>query len=535
MKLPTARQMQALDRCAIDNFAIPGIVLMENAGLGTVLMMEKLLGPCRQTFAAIFVGPGNNGGDGLVIGRHLYQRGCLPVFFLLVDPSRMTGEAAANMAIVHKLKLPCHLIDDQAKVATIPGICQQIADQGLVPYAKVDAIFGIGLTRPVSDHYADVIALINGRTPTGQHVPVVAVDCPSGLDADQGKALGCCVRADFTATYGYAKPGHFSNDGPAMSGRLTVIDIGIPPDALAQVAVDTEWLHGTDAQLLAKQLQRQPSAHKGSHGHLLLVAGSPGKTGAAILAGQAALRAGCGLVSLAAPQELIGIYASRLIEAMTIPLPGRTVGIANLAMLNQHLVGKKAVVLGPGLGTAADTIDLVLALYRDTNLPMVVDADAITIVAAHPDLLALPASPRIFTPHPGELSRLLGCSVGDIQDNRLETARAACAMLNRHNTQHVLLLKGAGTIIVSGDGHALLNTTGNSGMATGGMGDVLSGIIGAFLCQNMAPAQAAAAAVYLHGAAADILFDRLGNGYTASEVADTLPTALKSLVNQEYI
>lgn len=534
MKLPTARQMQALDRLAINDFGIPGIVLMENAGLGTVLMMEQLLGPCSGTFAPIFIGPGNNGGDGLVIGRHLHQRGCLPIFFLLVPPDRLSGDAAVNMAIVAKLKLPCHLIDDRAKVRSIPALCRQIAAQGLAPYAKIDAIFGIGLSRPVTEHYADVIALINSRD-AGQHLPVVAVDCPSGLDADRGKALGCAVQADFTATYGCAKPGHFINDGPALSGSLTIIDIGIPPAALAQATIQTEWLDRDTARNLAGQLYRHPASHKGSHGHLLIVAGSPGKTGAAILAGQAALRAGCGLVSLATPRDLLPIYATRLVEAMTIPLPGANLGVADLAEILRYSAGKRALVIGPGLGMAAETIELVLALYRDTQLPMVVDADAINTIAAHPDLLAEADHPRIFTPHPGELSRLLACSISDIEDDRMEAARSACAMLNRRHDRHILVLKGAGTLVVSGQGRVLINTTGNPGMATGGMGDVLSGIIGALLCQQMAPADAATAAVYLHGAAADILLNRIGPGYTAGEVADTFPNALKTLLNQELL
>ena len=532
MKLPTSKEMQALDRSAIEDFEIPGMVLMENAGLGTVLMMEKKLGPCRNTFCCIFVGPGNNGGDGLVIGRHLHQRGCQPVFFLLVSPDRMKGDAAANMRIVEQLRLPYHLVDTESRVQAVSALYKQMESRGLPCYAVVDALFGIGLDRPVEDRFKTVIDLINNPDFAGK-VPVVSVDCPSGMDADTGRILGSCVQADYTATYGCAKPGHFLHEGYELTGELEIIDIGIPPEAVDERQISTELISADSIHRLSGALRRKTSSHKGSHGHLLVLGGSEGKTGAAILAAKGGLRGGCGLVTLCAPQSCNHVFENALLEAMTVALPNSTTHFesADLEPVIEALEGKTAVVLGPGLGTAAATVDLVLALYRDVRQPIVVDADALNILARNKSSIGDTAGVRIFTPHPGELSRLLDSSVQDIQANRLEAAREACAALNSDRSHNIVVLKGAGTIVAEPGGVSLINVSGNPGMATGGMGDVLTGIIGALLCQGIEPLAAAAAAVYLHGLAADSLYAEMGAGYTAGEVADRFPSTLKSLLN----
>lgn len=531
MKLPTSKEMQALDRCAIEEYGIPGIVLMENAGVGTVRMMERLLGPCRDTFACILVGPGNNGGDGLVIGRHLHQLGCRPVFFLLVNPDKLAGEAAVNMTIVKHLKLPFHVIDTEARVPTIPVLYKQIESRGLPCYAIIDAIFGIGLTREVSDHFASIISVVNTRD-FAHGVPVVAVDCPSGMDADNGKIMGTCIKANYTATYGYAKPGHFIHDSRELTGNLEVIDIGIPPEALERIPISNELLDRQIIRTIQPALSRKNSSHKGDHGHLLILAGSAGKTGAAILSARGALRSGCGLVSLCVPHTLNTIMETSLIEAMTIPLEhsSHCLSALDAGAIREYCEGKKAVVIGPGIGTAPETAELVLQLYRHLTIPLIVDADALNILAADGKSIKEAAGLRIFTPHPGELSRLIGWSTQQIQGNRLEAARHACRTFNNEQSHNITVLKGAGTIITSPGCLTLINTSGNPGMATGGMGDVLSGVIGALICQGIAPQDAASAAVYLHGAAADFLYEKNGAGYTASEVADAIPMTLKSLL-----
>lgn len=533
MKLPTALEMRALDSSAIEDFGIPGIVLMENAGLGTVNMMITELGPCENSFALIFVGPGNNGGDGFVIGRHLHQRGCQPIFFLLVKPDQLTGHAAVNFNIVEKLKLPFHIIDSRVRVKTIPVLFKQIESRGLPCYALIDALFGTGLTREINGHFADTIDLIN--LPEFAHnVPVVSVDIPSGLDSDSGRILGKCVRADYTTTFGCPKPGHFIHSSSDMTGALRIIDIGIPPEAVFKAGITTELITESTCMQWSSVLVRDKASHKGSHGHLLILAGSPGKTGAALLTARGALRSGCGLVSLCVPHMLNAIFEAALAEAMTIPLRNSPafIGIADRDHILQAIKEKKAIVIGPGLGTSPQTAELVLLLYHHVRQPLILDADALHILASNLLQVGEPAGPRIFTPHPGELSRLANVSVQEIQDHRLDAARRACSLFKRNDQQIIMVLKGAGTIVAADDGMAMINTTGNPGMATGGMGDVLSGIIGALICQGMQPLHAAAVAVHFHGSAGDALYSQQGIGYSAGDLADILPITTKKYVCQ---
>ena len=536
MKLPSASEIRELDRSAIEEYGIPGMVLMENAGLGTVLMMEKELGPAANSFALILIGPGNNGGDGLVIGRHLHQRGCKPVFIFLVAPEKLQGDAAANLHIVKKMALHLHVLDSAARVKILPALYQQLISTGKSCYAIIDALFGTGLTRAVDDHAAELIRVITTEA-WSAGIPRIAVDIPSGLHADTGRIQGTCIPADHTATYGCAKPGQLLQDGLEVCGKLHVIDIGIPPAALTALAIRQQALTNENAAHSLAQINRPTTSHKGSNGHLLVLAGSIGKTGAAILCAQGALRSGCGLVSLCCPQDLNAIFETRLVEAMTIPLPASSSAISmdDLATIEQHLAGKKAVVLGPGLGMAEQTARLVLHLYHTVEAPMVIDADALNILANARQQLHAPPGPRIFTPHPGEMARILGISVAKVQEDRIQAARKACLLFDQAGGQCMVILKGAGTVIVSEGGEAWINTTGNPGMATGGMGDVLSGIIGSLICQGLNPQEAARTAAYLHGMAGDLLQDIIGTGYSATELADALPWSIKQLNKQGAI
>ena len=528
MQLPTAQEMKNLDRAATENFGIPSIILMENAGLGTVHMIEKGLGSCHNTFALLFVGPGNNGGDGLVIGRHLHQRGCQPLFFFLVNPDSLQGDAAVNLQITRNLKLPFHLVDTPAKVQTIPVLLQQFEAHGWPCYAVIDAIFGIGLDRQVTGHFADTINLINSEN-FCRACPVVAVDTPSGMDADTGKIYGSCVQADYTATYCCAKPAHFIHGSSSWCGKLQVIDIGIPPEAIQQAKITTELATRENCTPLLSSLARGKASHKGSHGNLLLLAGSTGKTGAAILAAKGALRGGAGLVNLCVPHDLNLIFETALAEAMTHPLTNSRhyLSVDDWPTINEQLNSKQAIVIGPGIGLAPKTAELVLRIYHTAQCPVIIDADALTVLATHRDQLAAPGGPRIFTPHPGELARLLDTSATDIQENRLAAALSGRNLFRNSQHETVMILKGAGTIIAASNGSSTINTTGNPGMATGGMGDVLTGIIGALICQGLSPLHAAVASVYLHGAAADHLYAQVGAGFLASEDADMIPLVIK--------
>jgi len=516
MKLCTAEQMRSLDAMAINRFGIPSIVLMENAGRGTVDAMVRHLGDPANQVVSIFVGPGNNGGDGLVIARHLHQLGALPRVYLLVEPEKLTGDAAVNLAIVNKLPVPVRTILNAESLA-------ETEEQLAASWAALDAIFGTGLKREVSGHFAEAIKRINRFT-----CPVVAVDVPSGLDSDSGQPLGICVQADLTATFGLAKPGLVLHQpGTHFVGRLEVVDIGIPPQTVEDANIQTELL--TTAEVAGWLPPRKATSHKGTFGHLLILAGSAGKTGAAILCANGALRAGTGLVSLGVPHDLNTVFAAALTEAMTVPLANSTAHLSatDFHAIEQALAGKQALAMGPGLGTAAKTVALVQRLYTGALLPMVVDADAVNALAAEPGMIASPPAPRILTPHPGEMARLTGLSTAEIQADRLRVAR-------KFATTHrvFLVLKGAGTVIAAPDGEIAVNPTGNPGMAAGGMGDVLTGLIGGLLAQGLSPWQAACLGVYAHGLAGDrLLTDRAINfGFLAGEVAAELPRALEEII-----
>ncbi|MBU0728169.1 MAG: NAD(P)H-hydrate dehydratase [Proteobacteria bacterium] len=519
MKLANAHQMRELDQEAIDRYGIPGIVLMENAGRGTVDKIIQTFGDPAGKTVSIFVGPGNNGGDGLVIARHLHQLGAEPVVFLLVSPEKIKGDAAINLQIVRKLPIPI--------IPLLEGDAFDRVELSLAgSWLTVDALFGTGLKREVAGHFAEVITIINQYP-----VPVVSVDIPSGLDSDTGNPLGACIKAQLTVTYGLAKPGHFVYPGAEYVGELSLVDIGIPPEAVYNADIRCELLEKED---LCQWLpDRNALDHKGTFGHLLIIAGSPGKTGAAILSARGALRCGVGLVSLCAPQVINTVYESCLVEAMTIPVSGTEKGqfsVQDFQRIMDAAAGKQAVVIGPGLGTDPETAELVLQLYSNLDLPMVVDADALNILAAFRSEIKNPPAARILTPHPGEMARLTGISSKEIQLRRLEMARSFA-----EDNGVILLLKGAGTVIADGAGEARVNPTGNPGLAAGGMGDVLSGLIGGFLAQGVHPWHAACLGAYVHGLAADGLSETMGMdmGYTASELAAELPEAILELLDFE--
>lgn len=515
MKLTTAEQMRGLDDAAINRYGIPGIVLMENAGRGTVETINREFGSLAGKHVSIFAGPGNNGGDGLVIARYLHQQGARPSVYLLMEPEKLKGDAATNLASVQKLSIPLHVVLSHDELLNLE---EQLAKSRFV----IDAIFGTGLTRDVSGYFADVIKRINTFS-----CPVVAVDIPSGLNSDSGMPLGHCVQADLTVTFGLAKVGQVVQPGARYVGRLEVLDIGIPAEAVREAGIDLEVLEKRD---LGEWIPvRQPDAHKGTFGHLLILAGSPGKTGAAILSALGALRSGIGLVTLCVPQELNPVFEASLLEAMTVPLPNssQVVSIKDFGLIEEALAGKEAIVIGPGLGLADETAELVLKVYRELPQPMVVDADALTILAQNDAVIKDPAGIRILTPHPGEMARLVGGTSKDVQANRHQVA----ATFAKENKVFVLL-KGASTVIASPEGRIAINPTGNAGMATGGMGDVLSGLIGSLLAQGLSPWQAACLGAYVHGMAGDSLAAAtgIGFGFLAGDLANELPLAFQEIV-----
>jgi len=512
MKLVNAEQMRNLDRTAIDDYGIHSAVLMENAGRGAVDAMERHFGSLAGLTVAIVAGPGNNGGDGLVMARHLHQRGAKPGVLLLVDPSKLSGDAAMNYGVVAKLPIPVVAALDEKTVVAVAS--RMLHGSRIV----VDAIFGTGLKREVQGHFARAVEYINDCSR-----PVVAVDLPSGLDSDNGRTLGICVRAQLTVTFGLAKTGMSGYPGADFCGQLEIVDIGIPHEAVAEANINTELLDWKQVYPLLPA--RQVDSHKGTFGHLLIVAGSRGKTGAAILAGRGGLRSGAGLVTLCMPDW--SQFAQAPPELMTLPLAdsAECFGPENLDVIMGALAGKKALVLGPGISTDQRTEELVYELWRRVELPMVVDADALNIMAGQ-GLKIKPGGPRILTPHPGEMARLTGQSSFEVQQNRLQIS---ADFASRHGL--VTVLKGARTIIAGPDGRVGVNPTGNPCMAAGGMGDVLAGLIGGLLAQGMPSWEAACLGVYVHGLAADQLVARweVTMGVLASEVADNLPRAFRQL------
>ena len=535
MQLAFAAQMREFDRQTIEEIGIPGMVLMENAGRATVDQMERTFGPVTGKTVCIFTGPGNNGGDGLVIARTVHGLGAFPFVLSLVDPEQFRDDAARNFAILKRLRLPYLVVDDSEKSTSLIDTVLTLNRMHPV-HSLVDALFGTGLEREVSGHFLEVINGINILRDR-HHLPVVAVDIPSGLNSDTGMILGSAVQADLTVTYGLPKPGHYHHGGPCV-GQLERVDIGIPTKIVAKAHLNGSVL---DSSITAQLHQRAPAAHKGSNGHLLILAGSAGKTGAALLCGHGALHSGAGLVTFAVPQDLSSIFATALVESMSVALPAsrQFLSIEDFDQITTIAQGKNALVIGPGIGTEKLTAQLVLRLYSENSAPQVIDADALNILAAHPEVIRQPAGPRIFTPHPGEMARLLATTIEGVQTDRIQAAQWLNAPAEQEQPTMITVLKGAGTVVAAASGEWTINTTGNPGMGTGGMGDVLSGIIGSLPAQGYTPWNAACLGVYLHGLAADFIARSRPYGYTASEVAQMLPQAIgmctsKGLGNDGY-
>ncbi len=516
MKLARAEQMRRIDLKTIEDIGIPGIILMENAGRGTVESITGFYGSVNKKKIAVFAGPGNNGGDGFVIARYLDQLGAKVVVFLLVDADKVKGDAAVHFRVIDNLGIPIRYIISEDDCRELQFDCYDLI---------VDALFGTGLKRSVEGHFFYTIERINKS-----NSPVIAVDIPSGVDSDTGVICGTAVHADLTVTFGLAKPGHFICPGREKAGTVKVVDIAIPNQIIVEEHFSYELLDKKFADKLIAP--RALNVHKGTYGHLLTIAGSTGKTGAAILSCLGALRSGAGLVSLCAPQCLNAIYESALHEAMTVTIKGNNEGapiIDDLQTITKMLAGKQAVVVGPGIGTAEKTAELVRHIYQHVDIPILCDADALNILAMKENSLKKGVNAaRIITPHPGEMARLIGESASFVQKNRLQVAHKFAVTNNVY-----LVLKGAGSIIADPDGKIAINPSGNPGMAAGGMGDVLSGIIGGLLVQGFSPWQACCLGTYTHGLAADRLASKTPYGYLAGEVAETLPIIIHELLNNK--
>ena len=481
----TAQEMRALDEATIEGLGLPGVVLMEHAGFGVLLHMEDYFGDLEDTNVLVVCGKGNNGGDGFVVARWAMARGARVEVVLLAQVDQLKGDASVNASVFSRL-YPRHL----HCVTQDTGVLE-----GLLGWSEivVDGVLGTGISSAARGLAARAIELINASKR-----PVVAIDIPSGLSADTGRIPGPAVDADLTVTFGLPKIAHYTFPAAELVGDLRVVDIGIPPRFVEKAGILTHVPEELDVFLLFPP--RPLNVHKGRYGHLLGVAGSPGKTGAGVMVARAALRVGTGLVTMGVPASLNPVFESSLLEAMTLPLPDDHGYLVEAALdtVMTNLEGKTALAVGPGLGTNPSTVALVRALLAQTELPVVVDADGVNALVGALDVLKARKAPTVLTPHPGEMARLLGVTAREVQERRLETAREFAREYGV-----VLVLKGAGTVTALPDGRVYLNPTGNPGMASGGSGDVLTGIVGGLLAQGLEPGAAAWAGVFLHGLAGD--------------------------------
>jgi len=488
MRVLNAAQMRDADRQTIDEIGIPSMVLMENAGRQVVAALEAGYEDLTDHHVAVLCGPGNNGGDGFVVARTLYQRGVEVSVFVIGTMAAIKGDARLNVEILGRLGLTVvEISDEQAWELHF----SEISKCDLI----VDAVFGTGLKAPLAGMMETVVADVNGSG-----IPVVAIDLPTGLSADHPDPIGDCIRATMTVTLAAPKLPLVLPTGEAQAGNVVVADIGIPPEVI-------ENLSGPRLELLTRESMRalihprESDSHKGDFGHVLVIAGSRGKTGAAHLAALGALRSGAGLVSLATPKSCQPILAAMGAEYMTLPLEETPEGRVALGALEGVLEFEQDVIaVGPGLGTGPDVTAFVQELLDQSESPLILDADALNALASDPDRLQSDGSrPVVITPHPGEMARLTKLSVDHVQAHRLDVARDFAV---KH--QVYVVLKGYRTLIATPDGKVFINPLGNPGMATGGTGDVLTGVLGAWLAQLLDAEAACKIGAYLHALAGDL-------------------------------
>lgn len=511
MRVLTLAEARRLDRRAVEELGLPALLLMENAAVAVADAIGQRFPSARRV--RIFCGPGNNGADGLALARHLDARGYHADVRLARFGRELSADGARQLEIVRRLGI------EVAEVETPGDEDAAAAASDLV----VDALFGLGLARPLEGGFAALVAAIDRLGDGGR--PVVAVDLPSGLDGDRASPIGPHVRATLTVTFVAPKPALVLRPASDAAGELVVADLGFRAD----LGGGPGALHLLlAAELAAAVPARPPTAHKGDFGHLLLVAGSVGKAGAAVLAARAAVAGGAGLVTVAAPSAVRPELAAGCPEAMTLALPESDDGGLAPAALEPLLAAAAArdvLAVGPGLGAGAATGELVRALARGTTRPLVLDADGLNAFAGRIEELAGRRGATVLTPHPGELGRLLGTSAASVQSDRLAAAREAA-----RRAVAVLVLKGDRSIVAAPDGEAWVNPTGNPAMASGGSGDVLTGLVAARLAQGDEPEFAAALSVHWHGAAGDLALARLGSpAVPAADLAATLGEAWTSL------
>jgi ADP-dependent NAD(P)H-hydrate dehydratase / NAD(P)H-hydrate epimerase len=498
----TAARMRAADQAAESRFGMPSGVLMENAGRALAEAAREQ-GSAQGAYVVV-CGPGNNGGDGLVAARFLHAGGVLVRVVRVGEWARMTPEARRNLLALE----PYGLRPQPLESVPEPGRGDVV----------LDCLFGTGLTRAPAGEFSEAIVRMARWREAG--AKVVAADMPSGLDSDSGEPFVPCVEADVTVSFGFLKQGQVLEPGASLCGEPRCVDIGIPPEAAEAHPGEEVWLV-EEADARAALHPRRADSHKGTYGHVLVVAGSRGKSGAAALVALGALRGGAGLVTVATRSEVVEAVLGHAPEVMGWPLEARgPLGLADLEPLLAAAEGKDVLVVGPGIPRGEETAALLGELLSQVEVPAVLDADALNALATDLGVLRRARGPLVLTPHPGEMARLTGLSTKEVQRRRREVARD---FARRHGV--TVVLKGARTLIAHPDGTLYVNPTGNPGMATGGTGDVLCGVTGALLAQGLAPPEAAWVAAYAHGLAGDVMVASRGRmGLVATDLAQGLCT-----------
>jgi hydroxyethylthiazole kinase-like uncharacterized protein yjeF len=506
MKIVSAAEMRVIDRATSERFGVPSLTLMENAG--AAVAEHALANFAAAQRIVVFCGKGNNGGDGFVAARRLHERGKTVQVVLLADPADLRGDAGVMFG-----KLPVAAV----VVRSSEELKSERVRLALRADLYLDAILGTGFKPPVTGLYAEAIAILNAS-----QVPVVAVDIPSGADADemghqQAPQAGIIARADAIVTFTAARPAHVF--GSFTAGPICVAEIGSPNEAIvSSLQLNVITAHDF-AGIIAP---RAAESNKGNYGHVLVVGGSVGKAGSVAMAGMAALRSGAGLATVATAKSVLPTVAGFHPELMTEPLAETqegTISVHAQAQLDALVRGKSVVAIGPGISRAPETSDLVRTLLSKCEIPIVLDADGLNAFEGRADELSGKGRVLVITPHPGEMARLAGCSIAEVQKDRLGVARR---FAREHDV--IVVLKGHRTLVVRPDGEAWVNTTGNPGMSTGGTGDILTGMVAGMIGQHPDHVMiAVCAAVHLHGLAGDVMRETVGE---QSLVATDLPRGL---------
>jgi NAD(P)H-hydrate epimerase len=498
MKILTAEQMRNIDRRATESFGVPSVVLMENAATAVVDAVFQHYPDCDR--AAVLCGIGRNGGDGLAVARHLENRGVVPVIIIAGDRSRYEGDALTNLVTCERLGIPIYDIRS-------PGDVEEALVYAAGADVIIDAIFGTGLNRPPQGLHAEVI-----RAVAELRLPVVAVDLPSGANASSPEPFEPCLQAEVTVTFAAPKICHVFQPASVYCGEVVVADISIPNAAIEEENVALSMI--TPREVLPFIAPRFANTHKGTYGHVGIIGGSPGRSGAAVLAARGAIRGGAGLVTVMTDPDTARLVHAGSLESMTF----------SGTDIREFFRNKSAILAGPGLPDDERTYHSVRDIVAAIELPAVIDASALNAFAGRGAELNPRAVPRIITPHPGELARILSSDARSINADRIGAGRAAARATNC-----IVVLKGFQTLVAEGES-VWVNPTGNPGMASGGMGDVLGGLMAAFLARGTDPLDAACASVYLHGFAGDLLRDEMGDiGLTAADLAERIPLAMHRL------